>query len=164
MSFIEDFKNLLKSYNIIKSDKKEEMISYEVIYEPDTLDSHNQWMSKDTIEKACEDFNKHLKEGIVKSNLFHVADTDTFTVEDTWVHRELDVVVTETDQPIKAGTWIAKVKYNDPELWELKKAGVIGGVSIGAKGFVNEETGEITELSFAGESEDQIEEGDGNAS
>lgn len=148
MSFIDDFKSLLKSYNILKRNEKEEMISYEVIYEADTKDSHGQWMSKETLEKACEDFNENLAKGIVKSNLFHIADTDTFTVEDTWIHKELDVTVDGTNQPIKAGTWIAKVKYHDVDLWELKKAGVIGGVSIGGKGYVNEETGEITDLTF----------------
>lgn len=164
MSFIEDFKNLLKSYNIIKSDKQEEMVSYEVVYESDTLDSHGQWMSRETIEKACDDFNKHLKEGIVKSNLFHVADTETFTVEDTWIHKELDVIVKGTEQPIKAGTWIAKVKYHDKDLWELKKANVIGGVSISGKGYVNEETGEITEVTFAGDSDNQEDNGEVNGS
>ena len=148
MSFIDDFKNLLKSYNIIKADKTEEMISYEVVYEPDTKDSHNQWMTSETIEKAAENFNKNLKDGIVKANLFHLADTDTFTIESTWIHKEFDVVVSETNEPIKAGTWIAKIKYNDPDLWELKKSGVIGGLSIGGKGFVDEDTGEITEVTF----------------
>ena len=157
MNFIDDFKNLLKKYNIIKEDKKEEMISYEVVYAPNELDSHGQWMTVETLEKGCEDFNKHLKEGIVKANLFHISDTETFTIEDTFIQKELDVVVADTNEPIKAGTWIAKLKYNDPDLWELKKAGVIGGVSIGCKGLVNEETGEITDLSFGEESVEEKE-------
>lgn len=156
MNFIDDLKSLLKSYGLIKEKEAEEMISYEVVYEPDTKDSHNQWMSKSTLEKACEDFNKHLKEGVVKSNLFHISETDTFTVEDTWIHREFDVLVEQTGEPIKAGTWIAKVKYHDPELWELKKSDIIGGVSIGGRGYVNEETGEITELTFSDENSEVV--------
>ena len=143
---------LLKEFGIIKDTApKEEMISYEVVYEPNTQDAHGQWMSEATLEKGCEDFNHYLKEGVVKSNLFHMQDTESFTIVDTWIQKELDVVVEGTDQPIKAGSWIAKLKYNDESLWQLKKAGIVGGVSIGCKGTVNEETGEITELNFSGE-------------
>lgn len=148
MGIKEDIIKLLKSYGIIKSDKTEQMVSYEVVYEPDTKDSHGQWMSVETIEKACEDFNKYLKEGVVKSNLFHATDTETFTVVDTWVQKEIDVKVADTDEPIKAGTWVAKLQYHDDEVWQLKKAGVLGGVSIGGSGVVDEETGEISEVTF----------------
>lgn len=130
---------------------KEEMVSYEVVYEPNVKDAHGEWMSEKTIEKACQNFNKNLEKGIVQPNLFHLKDTDLFTVEDTWIQKELDVVVEATGEVIKAGTWVAKVKYNDPVLWELKKSGVIGGVSIGGRGTINAETGEITNVSFDGE-------------
>lgn len=130
----------------------EEMVSYEVIYEPFTKDAHGEWMSDKTIEKAMENFNKNLEKGIVQSNLFHLKDTEAFTIESTWIQKELDVKVIQTDEIIKAGTWVAKIKYNDPQLWELKKSGVIGGVSIGAIGTVNQETGEITNVKFDGES------------
>lgn len=149
MDIIKEIKLVLQKHGILKSDSPvEEMISYEVVYEPDTVDSHGHWMSKDTLEKGCSEFNKNLKEGIVKSNLFHLEDTDMFTVEDTWIHKEFDVSVDATGEKIKAGTWISKIQYHDENLWKLKKANVIGGVSIGAKGFLNEETGEITNLKF----------------
>lgn len=151
MSFREALKNLLKEYGLIK--EKEEMVSYEVVYEPNTLDAHNQWMSEEEVEKACENFNKNLKAGVVKSNLLHVKDTEDFTIESTWIHKELDVVVDGTGQPIKAGTWIAKLRFHNEDLWALKKAGVLGGVSFGGKGYVNEETGEITNLTFDGDLE-----------
>ena len=143
---------LLKEFGILKeSTNSEEMVSYEVVYEPDVEDAHGQWMSKATLEKGCEDFNKYLQEGVVKSNLFHLQDTEAFTIVDTFIQKEFDVVVEATGEPIKAGTWVAKLKYNDESLWQLKKSGVIGGVSIGCKGVVNEETGEITDLDFSGE-------------
>lgn len=129
----------------------EEMISYEIVYEPDTKDAHNNWMSKDTIQRACENFNVNLKEGVVKSNLFHLENTELFTIEDTWIQKELDVIVAGTNEPIKAGSWVAKIKYNDEALWQLKKAGVIQGVSIGARGVINETSGEITCVTFDGD-------------
>ena len=119
----------------------EEMVSYEVIYEPFTKDAHGEWMSDKTIEKAMENFNKNLEKGIVQPNLFHLKDTQAFTIESTWIQKELDVQVVQTGEVIKAGTWVAKIKYNDADLWQLKKAGIVGGVSIGATGVINQETG-----------------------
>lgn len=131
---------------ILKS--SDQMISYEVVYEPDIKDAHDQWMSQDTIIKACDNFNKNLAEGNVKPNLFHLSNTELFSIEKTWVQPELDVLVEQTGEIIKAGTWVAKLQYHDEDLWNLKKAGIIQGVSIGARGIINEETGEITEVSF----------------
>ena len=129
----------------------EEMVSYEVIYEPFTKDAHGEWMSDKTIEKAMENFNKNLQAGIVQPNLFHLKDTEAFTIESTWIQKELDVKVIQTDEIIKAGTWVAKIRYNDADLWQLKKSGVVGGVSIGAVGTINQTTGEITNVKFDGE-------------
>ena len=150
-TFKEALKSLLTDYGIIKS--KEEMVSYEVVYEPDTKDAHNQWMTQEEVAKACDNFNKNLEEGVVKANLFHMSDTEMFSIEESWIHKEFDVTVDGTGQPVKAGTWVAKLRYHDEDLWALKKAGVLGGVSFGGKGYVNEETGEITGLSFDGEQE-----------
>src|SRR5699024_10498801 len=105
-------KAIRKLFHIEKSVEKsqEEMVSYEVVYEPDTEDAHGHWMSREEVEKACENFNKALEEGVVKSNLFHLQDTEMFSIEETWVHKELDVTVEESGQPLKAGTWVAKLK------------------------------------------------------
>ena len=129
----------------------EEMVSYEVVYEPFVKDAHGEWMSDVTLEQACENFNKNLKAGVVQPNLFHLKNTDTFTIEDSWIQKEFDVVVQATGEVIKAGTWVCKIKYNDEHLWNLKKAGVVGGVSIGARGTINKETGEITNVTFDGD-------------
>lgn len=129
----------------------EEMVSYEVIYEPFTKDAHGEWMSDVTIQKACDNFNKNLEAGIVQPNLFHLKNTEAFTIESTWIQKELDVKVIQTDEIIKAGTWVAKLKYNDADLWQLKKSGVVGGVSISGMGTVNQTTGEITNVKFDGD-------------
>ena len=123
--------------------KAEEMISYEVVYEPDVKDAHGEWMSTETVAKACEDFNQYLDEGVVQPNLFHLENTDAFTIEKSWIVPEIDMIVEATGEKVKAGTWIAKIKYNSDHLWTLKKAGIVGGVSIGAIGKVNKKTGEI---------------------
>lgn len=136
-----------KPVSVIK-DAGEQMISYEVIYEPNTKDAHGEWMSPETIVKGKESFDAARAAGLVKENLFHIVETDAFTIEKTWIQEEFDVVVIGSEQIIKAGTWVAKVKYNDPELWLLKKANAVGGLSIQCSGYTDEETGEITGLDF----------------
>lgn len=136
-----------KSVSVIK-DSDEQMISYEVIYEPNAKDAHGEWMSPETIVKGKENFDAARAAGLVKENLFHIVETDAFTIEKTWIQEEFDVVVIGSEQIIKAGTWVAKVKYNDPELWLLKKANAVGGLSIQCSGFTDEVTGEITGLDF----------------
>lgn len=128
----------------------EEMVSYEVVYEPLVKDAHGEWMSEETIAEACNNFNYNLEKGIVTANLFHLEQTDAFTIESTWVQKEFDVKVVQTDEIIKAGSWVAKIQYHNEELWNLKKSGVIGGVSIGGKGKINQKTGEITNVTFDG--------------
>lgn len=126
----------------------DEMVSYEVIYEPDTPDAHGQWMTKDTLEKAHIAFKKAQDIGAVTENLFHIFDTDTFSIVDHWIQKEFDVTVADTGEVIKAGTWVAKVQYNTPEVWEMKKAGIYGGLSLQCGGMLDEETGELSDLNF----------------
>ena len=93
---------------------EEEMISFEVVYEPLVKDAHGQWMSQDTLIDACDNFNTHLEKGIVKSNLFHLQDTEAFTIEDTWIQKELDVIVEQTGERIKAGNVDCKTQIQRP--------------------------------------------------
>ncbi|MER0459520.1 XkdF-like putative serine protease domain-containing protein [Aeromonas caviae] len=141
---INNFKQIvLKS---AKQEKQEERISVEVVYVPEEFDEHNQFMTAETIRKACEDFNSNLAAGIVAANLFHLSNTNKFEILKSWVQEEIDVVA--NGQTIPAGTWLVKLRYS-PELWKMKIAGKIQGVSIGCRGVVNPETGEITDVSFS---------------
>lgn len=126
----------------------EEMISYEVVYEPNTEDAHGEWMSEETIQKGCENFEANRLAGNIKSNLFHMEDTDLYTIEKSWIVPELDMIVEATGEKVKAGTWVAKVKYHSEDLWTLKKAGIITGLSMQCSGNINKKTGEITNLIF----------------
>ena len=108
-----------------------------IVYEPNKADAHDQWMSKETIEKACENFNQQLKAGVVVPNLFHcktegVADkTDSFDITKSWV-TPVDCVIGETS--VSEGTWLTVVKFKNDTLWEAHLAGDVSGVSIGARG------------------------------
>lgn len=135
---------IIKSSESITTDQ---MISYEVVYEPNVKDAHGEWMTADTIKEGRDNFEKNLQAGNVKENLFHLSPTTDFTIEKTWIQEEFDVVVLGTDQKITAGSWVAKIKYNSEELWSLKKAGIVGGLSIQCSGYISDD-GEITGLNF----------------
>lgn len=135
---------------ILKSAKQEtqeeQRISVEIVYIPDERDAHQQYMTAETIRKACEDFNSNLAAGKISANLYHLSNTDKFEILKSWVQEEIDVVA--NGQTIPAGTWLVKLRYS-PELWAQKKKGEVCGVSIGCRGVVNPETQEITQVSFS---------------
>lgn len=135
---------------------EDEMISYEIVYEPMVEDVHGNWMTEETILKGRDNFEAAKAAGAVTENLFHMVDTNLYQIESTWVQQDLNVSVVETGQVIKAGSWVAKVKYS-PELWDLKKSGVVGGLSIQCSGDVNIETGEITNLNFGVELQEETD-------
>jgi len=118
---------------------------------PNTKDLHGQWMNQETIQKGEENFHNNLKAGLVKGNLFHAMPTDKFTIEDSWVTK-VDGIYGEDAQALPEGTWLAKCKFHDDALWEMKKSGELGGLSFGGRAFVDEVTGEITDLTFDQES------------
>ena len=116
---------------VIKSFDEDLMQAVEVVFQPFVVDAHGDWLSQDTIRKACTNFNVNLEKGHLKANLFHLKETDKFTILKSWIN-EVDSVIGDTQIP--EGTWLVKVQYNDPKLWEQKKSGIIQGVSIGGKG------------------------------
>jgi len=135
---------------ILKSAKQEtqeeQRISVEIVYIPDERDAHQQYMTAETIRKACEDFNSNLAAGKISANLYHLSNTDKFEIIKSWIN-EVDMV-SVTGEAVPEGAWLVKLKYS-PELWIEKKAGKIQGVSIGCRGVVNPETQEITNVTFS---------------
>jgi hypothetical protein len=122
-----------KTLPLIKATDDEQMLAIEVVYEPFVPDAHGQWMSDVTVRKACEDFNQKLSEGKIKSNLFHIYETDSFEIVKSWIN---EVECTIGEERIPEGTWLCSVQYKSAELWEMLKSGEIGGVSICANGTV----------------------------
>lgn len=111
-----------------------------ICYEPNVEDAHGEWMSKETVDRACRDFNDHLSKGSVVPNLFHmkgvddVAEpTDSFDIKQSWV-TPTDCIIGETE--VLEGTWLVKLKFTNDTLWDLFLDGEVSGVSIGARGIV----------------------------
>lgn len=145
MSLFESLKRLYK-----KADKEpeEQMVAIKVVYEPNTVDSDGNWASEEVVEQMCKSFNESLEAGKAKPNLFHLAETDMFEIAETWINKSLDVTVDASGEKVKAGTWLAKIQYKDADLWKAEKMGLIGGLSLGGVGTVNEKTGEILKVDF----------------
>ena len=141
---INNFKQIV--LKATKQKTEEERISVEVVYVPEEFDEHNQFMTAETIRKACKDFNSNLAAGNISANLYHLSNTNKFEILKSWIN-EIDMV-SPTGQEVKEGTWLVKLRYS-PELWEMKKAGKIQGVSIGCRGVVDQQTGEISQVSFS---------------
>jgi len=138
----------LKKSTSSLSKAEDEMVSYEIVMVPIEKDAHGEWTTPETIRKAQENFEINKAAGNITPNLYHMQDTDTYDIEKTWINEELDVLVDGTGQPIPAGSWVAKIKYLNEDLWSLKKAGIVQGLSIQGSGRINKETGEITDISF----------------
>ena len=135
---VEEAPEKVVTSTVIKRFKVEERISVEIIYEPNVLDAHGEWMSEDTLAKACENFNKNLASGNAKPNLFHIKDeTDKLEILRTYT---LPCECTIGDTLVKQGTWVAEIKWHDKALWKQRTVpdenGVlaISGTSIGARG------------------------------
>ena len=112
-----------------------------LVYEPFVLDAHGEFVSHETLVKACDDFNDcYFNKGIAVSNLFHTKDengiaeaTDSFEVIKTFIV-PVDSVIGETE--VSEGSWLAIIKFNNDVLWQLFLDGEVSGLSMGAQGKV----------------------------
>lgn len=98
-------------------------VTYVVMQEG--IDAHGDYTSLETIRSAKESFNSNM----VKANLFHLVETDTFSIIESYL-APVDMVLGE--HFVRKGTWLATLQIHDPELWQMIKDGDIVGVSIGA--------------------------------
>tara|TARA_R110000851_G_scaffold146878_1_gene286657 strand:+ start:1657 stop:2436 length:780 start_codon:yes stop_codon:yes gene_type:complete len=117
---------------IMKAIDEVQQIAVDIIAEPNKLDAHGEWYSKETLVKACENFNKNLTSGNVTPNLYHVqAETEKLQILKTFIV-PCDCIIGE--QEVSEGTWVSEMKYIDKALWDKKVSGEILGISIGAMG------------------------------
>jgi hypothetical protein len=121
-----------KEFVIIKQFDDEEMIAIEPMYCPPMVeDGHGESMDMDTIYKMVESANKAIQERRLSGGLFHKMNTPDIEILKTWVN-ECPCKIGDTD--VVEGQPIAKVKFHNEELWEMRKNGELKGLSIGAKG------------------------------
>lgn len=116
----------------IEKFQEDEMIAVEVMYSyPDEADGHKEGMTSDTIRKMVESANKALDEGRLSAGLFHSENRDDIEFLKIWVN-ECDCYIGDTFVP--EGSALVKTKFHNKDLWDMRKSGELGGLSIGAKG------------------------------
>lgn len=121
----------VKEVALIKQFDEEKMQAVEVMYVPDNVDAHEHAMTKEQARKMVDSFNSAIQKGKLKGNLCHAENTQSIEPLKAWI-TECDCRIGDTYIP--EGWPLVKVQFHDKELWELRKAGVLMGVSIGARG------------------------------
>jgi len=117
---------------IIKQLDDEEMIAIEPMYcLPGVADGHGEGMDLDTIQKMVKSANEAIERGTLSGGLFHKENNEDIEIQKCWIN-ECPCIIGETEVP--EGQPIVKVKFHDAELWDLRKTGVLKGLSIGGKG------------------------------
>ena len=98
---------------------------------PDFVDGHGDYTSAEEVRKAKESFNASE----MRSNLFHMQMTDSFTVIESYLapcDMQFETVT------IQKGTWLVTLQVHDDDVWEAIKNEEITGVSIGALALAEE--------------------------
>lgn len=111
---------------ILKTDEAKKIVTG-IVYEPDVLDAHDEFMTEGEIEKAAHLFMKEFR-NVDKQHDFTSGYGE---VIESWVAKsEMKL----GDQEIKKGTWLMSVHVTDDDTWEGIQKGEITGFSMGGVG------------------------------
>jgi hypothetical protein len=117
---------LEKEVPILKVNNEKRLVTG-IVYEPDTVDSQNEFMKADAIEKAAHKFMEDYRQ-VDKQHTFH---SENVSVVESYVTKG-DTKIGDTD--IKKGTWVMTTKVNDDKIWDDVKKGKFKGYSMGGSG------------------------------
>lgn len=115
-----------KSIPILKVDEDQQIVTG-IVYEPDVLDAHDEFMTADEIEKSAHQFLKDYR-NIDKQHDFVAGQAE---VVESWIAKEAGTL---GDQDIKKGTWMMSVHVADEDTWNEIKKGELTGFSMGGVG------------------------------
>lgn len=98
-------------------------IVYGVVYEPDVVDSQDEWTDAEEIEKAAHRFVEKFREFNIEHHgkLVKVVLVESFCAPND---------MTIGAQRVTQGTWVIGTRVDDDELWADVKAGKITGFSL----------------------------------
>jgi hypothetical protein len=117
--------------NIIKQFDDAEMVAIEPLYiAPGETDGHKHTMDLEGITSMVESLNKANDEGRLQSGLFHKHKTDVWTLDKAWVN-PTECMIGDTLVP--EGQPIAKTLFTSKAAYDMRIAGDIAGLSIGAR-------------------------------
>lgn len=115
---------------VIKQFQEEEMVAIEPLYcPPGVADHHEEGADEAGVRSLVKSFNDNVDK--ISGNIGHAVNTPLIEPQKAWVN-ECDCYIGKEFVP--EGQPIAKVKFHAQDLWEARKSGVLGGLSIGAMG------------------------------
>lgn len=127
--------------SVKKADKKHQII-YGVVLEPNSLDTQDDFMLPDQVEKAAHRYMKKVARGqasITKIQHrkigFHKNRPSVVPVESFIAPMDFSYDGKET---VKKGTWVMALHVEDPNVWEQVLGGEFTGLSIGGTGIRQE--------------------------
>jgi hypothetical protein len=107
------------------------MFAIEPLYiAPGESDGHGDTMDLENITSMVESLNKANDEGRLQSGFFHKHKTDSWTLDKAWVN---PVECMIGDQLVPEGQPIAKTLFTNKTAFDMRVAGDISGLSIGAR-------------------------------
>lgn len=115
-----------KKIPILKVDDEKRLVTG-IVYEPDVLDAHDEFMTADEIEKSAHQFLKDYR-NIDKQHDFVGGQAD---VVESWIAKEAGKL---GEQDIQKGTWLLSVHVPDDDTWSEIKKGELTGFSMGGVG------------------------------
>lgn len=124
---------VLKSGKVVPIMKMNQakQIVYGVVLEPHTVDSQDDWMEPEEIEKAA---HRYLSKSRVIGSI-HEKPVNATPVESFIAPQDFDVADGKYGpQTVKKGSWVLGVKINDPAEWEKVCNGEYTGFSVGGMG------------------------------
>ncbi|MEK4388184.1 XkdF-like putative serine protease domain-containing protein [Bacillus sp. FSL M7-1004] len=111
-----------KEVKVLAKDADEQKLVYGIVYEPDTVDAHGDFMTAAEIEKAAHGFLKDARE-IDKQHDFQGGVGEV--VESYVAPADFEM----NGETIKKGSWVLVTKASE-EVWEEIKKGEITGYSM----------------------------------
>lgn len=135
--------NVEADVKLLKRDEAQQIV-YGVVYEPDVVDAHGDFMDAEEIEKAAHVFLKEFR---------NIDKQHDFTSK---VGEVIESYIAPADfelggQTVTKGTWMMAVKVVD-DVWQSIQKGEYTGFSLAGYGNVEKAQGEFTATLHEGES------------
>lgn len=137
--FLNNFVNEQKdtTTQVIKQFDDDQMIAIEPLYvSVGEVDGQGDFIEDiQEMEDLVKSFNESNESGILQTSLFHGHKTEAFKIIKAWVN-QCDCYIGE--ELVPEGQPIAKIQFINEKAWELRKQGILTGLSIGARAQVEE--------------------------
>lgn len=128
-------------FKVQKADKHRQII-YGVVLEPETLDSQDDYMLPDQVEKAAHTYMKKVARGKSSVSKLQHRKQGFFKGKPGVVPIESFIAPVDFSydgkEMIKKGTWVMALHVEDPAIWDDVLSGEYTGLSIGGTGIRQE--------------------------